>query len=372
MIGLDPGTMWICKSEVDDLVGGSTFTLERNAFLQVASNEDTADTLAENKWSYAKHGDNYYILGEDALKLKNMLTVSMRSDDQGIVVQQVGELRRPMQDGILNTGAEKLSIAIIQKLIANLLGKPSFPGEVLCFCVPGDPIDSNLSVLFHKTMLTNFLTSLGYTVECIPEALAIVFSERPVAEDPDEEGGEAPFSGIAFSFGSGLCNVVFSWKKLPLINFAISHAGDYIDKEAARVAGVNVSAITRFKETKLDLNNVDYSDMRLAALDIFYQNMIEHALTNFAEKFNQLDSQIEAPLEVVVAGGTASVPGFQQLFEKKLNELSLPFQIKNVRMAKNPLYAVANGCLVKAMAVENKKKNTETENKQDKSPSKKK
>lgn len=354
MLSLDLGTMFCVKGALDIATDEPEFTVERNCFLQAATTEDTQDTLTENNWAYAKHGDNYYILGEDAIKLKNLLTIS--SKDQGIVMTKVGELRRPMKHGILNTGEEKLSVAIIQKLIANLLGKPAFPGETLCFCAPGDPVDRDLTVVFHKTMMTNFLKSLGYTVECIPEALAIIFSQRPVASDPTENGGEAPFSGIAFSFGSGMCNTCFAWKKMPLINFSMAKCGDYIDQEAAKVAGVDVSAITRFKETKFDLNNVDYSDMRQAGLDIFYQQMIEHALNNFAEKFNQLDNQIDTPLEMVIAGGTAMVPGFLEKFKSVAEGLDLPFEVKDIRMAENPFYAVSHGCLVKAMATENKAK----------------
>lgn len=354
MKSLDIGTMFLVKGELDVAMEEPEFTVERNCFLQAATTEDTETTLKENNWSYAKHADNYYILGEDAIKLKNLLTVG--SKDQGIVVTKVGDLRRPMKDGILNTSEEKLSVAIIQKLIANLVGKPAHPGETLCFCAPGDPVDRNLTVVFHKTMLTNFLKSLGYTVECIPEALAIIFSQRPVAEDPTEAGGEAPFSGVSFSFGAGMCNVCFAWKKMPLINFSVAQSGDWIDEQAAKVAGVDVSAITRFKETKFNLNEVDYSDMRQASLDIFYQNMIEHALNNFSQKFNQLNSQIDSPLEIVVAGGTASVPGFIDKFKNVVQSLTLPFKIKTVRLAENPFYAVSHGCLVKAMSTENKAK----------------
>lgn len=352
---IDIGTMFLVKGEMDDVMEGANFTVERNAFLQAATSDDTEETLAENNWSYAKYEDKHYILGEDALKLKNLLTIRSKPENESIVITQVGELRRPMKNGILNTSEEKLSVAIIQKLIANLIGKPSKPKETLCFCTPGDPVDSNLSVVFHRTMLTNFLKSLGYTVECIPEALAIIFSERPVAEDETEGDGIAPFSGIAFSFGAGMCNICFSWKKMPLISFSIARSGDWIDRESAKVAGINVSAITRYKENNFDLTNVDYSDMREASLDIFYQNMIEHALNNFSAKFNQLDNQIDAPLEVVVAGGTASVPGFIEKFKSVLSEQELPFKVKSVRLADDPLYSVANGCLIKAISMENKK-----------------
>ncbi len=351
-MALDCGTMFLVKGELDIAVNEPSFTRERNCFLQAANTDDTEDTLKENNWSYVKHENNFYILGEDSIKLKNLLT--MGSKDQGIIMTKIGELRRPMKDGILNTGAEKLSVAIIQKLISNLLGKPTSPGEVLCFCVPGDPVDKDLSVVFHRTMLMNFMKSLGYTVECIPEALAIIFSQRPVAEDTD--GEEAPFSGIAFSWGAGTCNICFSFKKMPLINFSVAQSGDYIDQESAKIAGIDVSAMTRYKENHFDLNNVDYSDMRQAGLDIFYQNTIEHALNNFAEKFNQLDNPIDMPLEIVIAGGTASIPGFLEKFKTVISGLKLPFKIKNIRMADNPFYAVSHGCLVKALAVESKRK----------------
>ncbi len=360
-IGLDIGTMFLVKGEVDEVVGsGSTYTIQRNVFLRANTTDDTEETLKENNWSYARHEDKYYIIGEDAINLKNLLTIKTSSANRDLVATNISELRRPMKDGILNTGEEKLSIAIIQRLISNLLGKPSHEGEVLCFCSPGNPVDSNLSVVFHRTILTNFIKSLGYRVECIPEALAIIFAERPIADDPNEEGGEAPFSGISFSFGAGMCNVCFAWKKMPLINFSIAQSGDWIDREAAKVAGVDTPIITRYKERNLDLENVDMSDMRQAALDIFYQSMIEHALSNFSTKFNELDSQIDSPLEIVVAGGTASVPGFIGKFKSILDKQELPFEVKNVRLADNPLYSVTNGCLVKAIAIEKKAKKETT------------
>lgn len=368
---IDIGTMFLVKGEIDELVKAPTFTIERNAFLKVASSDDTEETLKENNWSYVKHGDDFYILGEDAIKLKNLLTIKSKPTDSNIVVTQVGELRRPMKDGILNTSEEKLSVAIIQQLIKNLLGPPSRPNEPLCFCSPGDPVDTNLSVVFHRTMLSSFLKSLGYEVECIPEALAIIFSERPVAEDPNEPDSVAPFSGLAISFGAGMMNVCFAWKKMPLINFSVARSGDWIDQEAAKVAGIDVAAMTRFKESKFDLRSVDYSDMRQAALDIFYQNMIEHALKNFCDKFSKLDNQIDAPLEIVVAGGTSMIPGFIEKFQTVLSGMEVPFKVKNVRSAEHPLYAVSNGCLVKALSTEKKSTDsTEIKGVKDKKPEK--
>jgi len=156
--------------------------------------------------------------------------------------------------------------------------------------------------------------------------------------------------------GSGMTNFCFAYRKMPLISFSITRGGDWIDLEASKIAGVNVSAMTRYKESKFDLNNVDYSNMKDAALDIFYNNMIEHAIEKFSEQFGRLDieDQVNAPLEIVIAGGTASVPGFLNKFKSVLDMKDLNFRVKGVRLAENPLYTVSSGCLAKAMSMEKK------------------
>lgn len=354
-ISADIGTMHLVKSEIDSITNTPAFTLERNVFLQTSNDSDSQEALQEDKWSYIKYNDNYYITGEDAIRLKNLLTIKTNENNNSIVMAKVGELRRPMQKGVLNTGEEKLSIAIIQEILKKLVGKPKKENEVLCFCAPADPVDTNMSVIFHKTILTNFFKSLGYQTECIPEALAIIFSENPKGEEKDEINGkmnDVPFSGVSCSFGAGMSNIMFAWKKMPLISFSVAKGGDWIDKEAAKIAGCEISVMTKFKEKNLNLDKVDYSDIKQSALDVYYHALIEDMLNNFCSKFSQLENQIDSPLEIVLAGGTASVPGFLNKFKQAINGMQVPFKIKNIRLAKNPLYTVANGCLIKALSVE--------------------
>jgi len=352
---LDIGTMWLVKGEIDNL-SEPVFTPERNVFLKAATTDDTESTLKENNWRYVKYGGDFYIVGEHALRLRSLLTVKSEPGSANIVATQVDDLRRPMKNGILNTAEEKLSIAIIQRLIADLLGPPSQPGENICFCSPSDPVNSSVSVAFHRTMLENFLNSLGYSVECIPEAMAIIYSERPVTIDPTDNS-EAPFSGISISFGAGMANVVLSWRQMPLIAFSVCESGDWIDEQTAQMAGVDKSVVTRMKESnKFDVGNVDETDLVQSGLSFFYGQMVKNTLKQFSEKFNQLENQIDTPLEIVVAGGTALVKGFLDKFKYELGKQELPFQTKSVRLASSPLYAVSNGCLVKALSTEKKTK----------------
>ena len=47
------------------------------------------------------------------------------------------------------------------------------------------------------------------------------------------------------------------------------------------------------------------------ALDAYYTNMIEYVLKNFAKKFSKVKSEFEAPLPIIIAGGTSMPKGFK-------------------------------------------------------------
>jgi len=219
VLGLDIGTMWIVKGEIDDVgidESGVSFESERNVFAAVREIlEDPEEVLKENNYAYIKYKDRYYVVGEDVFKVHAIESLFKSSGASSYF----SDVRRPMKDGLINTAEDKMAIAIIQAIIKKLVGKPSKPGEILCFCVPGDPITSDANVLFHRMMLTNFVQSLGYTPECINEALALIYSECPTADDPDEPEGVAKFSGIGISMGAGLVNCCLRKDTIiPLLN----------------------------------------------------------------------------------------------------------------------------------------------------------
>ena len=351
-ISCDLGTMFIVKGELDDLNDGdASFLVERNVFAEVRDTvEDPETVLKDNGYSYVKHKDHFYVVGEDVFKVRQIESLFKKSGSQSYF----SEVRRPMKKGLLNTAEDKMSIAIMQEIVRRLIGKPAHEREVCCFCAPGDPVNSDNSVLFHKSIMTSFISSLGFTAECVNEALALIYSENPTADDPKDPSGVAKFSGIGMSFGSGMINVCCSWKQLPLFSYSVENAGDWIDEQAARIAGCDVSAMTQYKEKYFDFNRSDSSDMKHMALEVYYKSMIENTMKHFSDRFSKLDDKIETPLEIVAGGGTASVPGFVDKFSEVLNTMELPFKIKGVRLAKAPLFAVCNGLLSKAISVENK------------------
>jgi hypothetical protein len=79
------------------------------------------------------------------------------------------------------------------------------------------------------------------------------------------------------------------------------------------------------------------------------QTLIERLRAEFRAS-SQLP-KIDRPMPIVLAGGTAKPAGFLQKFESMLRSGGeFPIEISDVRMAKDPLTATANGCYIAALS----------------------
>lgn len=334
---VDCGTMFFQvadQNEEDKFRVRST----RNAFVEIPESEDIEDTLKRNEWQYIKDSGHFYVLGEDSLRVANMFPGKV-------------ELRRPLQHGVLNKGEEK-KMLVLTELIRNAIGNAPTSDSVVCTCISSEPADDSVDSSFHKARLMGMFKNLGWHCKVIEEGYGVILSENPKVEEPD--GGESPFSGLGLSFGAGRCNCVLSYKGIQVVGMSASKSGDWVDSKVAEATGSPISQVTKAKETKLDFNNVDFDDDIVFALDAYYREMINYIFSKFASKFQEVQSQFEAPVEVVVAGGTSMPKGFCDKVQEVIGELELPFEIKGVRHASEPREAVAKGCLTQALVTQRK------------------
>jgi hypothetical protein len=333
---IDIGTAFIVGAEIKD--GREVFTSERDAFFSMPKEDFAEEMLNDAGAYYITRGNLLFVVGEDALKF-SMLTGNQAA------------YRRPMAKGVLNPGEEE-AISMLELLIEGIIGKASFPGEVCAATVPSAACDSDSDTQFHKIVVERCLQKLGYEVKILNEALGIVFHENPTVTT---DGEATPFSGVGISFGAGMTNLVVAWRAKKLFEMAVARGGDWIDEKVAGVRGINKSKVTAVKERKLDLARVDMKDAVQVALEIYYDELIRYTIAEFSAQFKGCQATIDEPLEWVVAGGTARVPGFIEKFERALRAASLPFQLKGVRLAKDPLNAPAAGALIAALSHEKKK-----------------
>lgn len=323
--GLDVGTAFIyCAKKTNSQL---TFKSQRDAFFDIGYSEFTENILRKSDINFIRLRDKLYVVGEDALKFANIFGKSTR---------------RPLKRGVISP-EEKEALPIIELFIKNLLGQSSQKDEICYYSLPGSPIDANFDTVYHENIIRGFLERLGYQPKPINEGLAVIFSE--LAEDN--------FTGIGISFGGGMANVCCAVLGMPVFTFSVCRAGDWIDEEVSQATNEPVSKITAFKESSLDLRKAETSLSRVEqALSIYYTHLIEYVLEKIIGGIERTAKipEFGKPISIVISGGTTKPPGFTERFKGIFGKTNFPLKIKEVRLASHPLYTVAKGALIAAIA----------------------
>jgi actin-like ATPase involved in cell morphogenesis len=330
--GIDVGTMNIVSAQQE---GNETvFVSQRNSFVEIEYSDMADRMLSRSDVLHIRKDDQVYVVGDDALNFANIFSE---------------ETRRPMKQGILSSD-EQSAIPMIKLIIEQVVGEPDRPNERVYFSTPADPIDSELSTLYHQKTLESFLGDMGYDPEPINEGMAVIYSEL----------ADNNFTGLGISFGAGMTNVCLSYYAVPVMTFSVARGGDWIDEQTATATGESVDKVTSIKEEDFRLDFTTDAGGVEGALSIYYDNLLDYVIENVAEETNEEDVEEGLDVPVVVTGGTASPRGFEKLFEERLEKANIPFSVSGVRKADEPLYSVARGALV-ASRTEEEEESTATE-----------
>ena len=322
--GLDVGTMNILSAEPED--DGTKFVQQRNSFVEIEYSDMAEQMLSRSQVLHIRKDDKVYVVGDDALNFANIFNK---------------ETRRPMEVGILSSD-ESSAIPMIKLITEQVTGDPSIPDEKLFFSSPADPIDSDVSTLYHQKTLESMISDMGYDPEPINEGMAVIYSELA--------GNN--FTGLGVSFGAGMTNICLSYYAVPVMKFSVARGGDWVDQQAAQATGTPVDKITSIKEDDFTLDfTTDVGGVE-GALSIYYENMLDYVINKIAEEVDEEDIEENLDVPVVVTGGTSNPDGFEDLFDKHLRDVSIPFSISDVQSPDDPLYSVARGALVAARSEE--------------------
>lgn len=331
-IGFDVGTYNLVCCNRDEK-GNFVYKREVNAFLEMPLDNDFVFNMMKMAGVPLIHREDAnvaYALGEAAVNIAYTMTQL--------------DLKRPMKDGCVNP-READAFQILNIMIHSLLDDLSHDKPVLCYCVPANALNEETDADYHRKVIEAifkaFKSDKGYTVDAraINEGMALVYAElKPKM-----------FTGIGCSFGAGMVNVAFSLFGAEVFSFAIVNSGDWIDKQSAKATGETIAFINKQKH-KINLNKSP-TNLVERAIMTQYELMIERAVTGIKkglESNRDKAAKLEAPIDFVVAGGTASPPGFDTMFETLLRGANLPIEIGKVIMPSDPLYSVARGCLIAA------------------------
>ena len=322
-VGLDVGTMNIIASR-RSASEGTQHTPIRDAFLDLEL--DAKRSLKLSKVDYVQEGNNLVVVGDSALTMANLFR---------------REARRPLQKGVISAG-ELDAQRILSLLVKKVLGTPTVDGEHCFYSVPAAPLDDpEQDIIYHTEVFRKILQTHGYTAHPTNEASAIVYSQ--CAEDN--------FSGLAVSFGSGMCNIALLYQASVAMSFSVARGGDWVDRSAAKATGKTASQICSIKEKGADLCNPTTREQE--AIGFYLTNLIDYCLKAIMSEFRKVSGNVTLPdpIPFVVSGGTSMATGFMEVFKTQFESIrkSFPIEISEVRHATDPLTAVSSGLLVLAM-----------------------
>lgn len=321
-VGLDMGTMNIVAARRTK--EGVVTNRIRDAFLDLPA--EHRKMLKLSNVNYIEKDEDLVIVGDAAYEMANVFS---------------REPRRPLQAGLISSG-EIDALEILGVLVKHVLGEPKEKEEICYFSVPAAPVDDpTRDVVYHRGVLERIVNECGYKAYPSNEALAIIYSE--CAKDV--------FSGIAFSFGSGMTNVALAINTIEGLSFSVARGGDWIDAGAAKSVGSTQARMCSLKEKGLNL--MQPADREQEALCVYYKSLIEYSLDHVAKEFIKIQSQFSLPkaIPIVVSGGTSKAGGFLEFFEQVFNDKrkKFPIEVSEIRAAREPLDAVARGLLVQSL-----------------------
>jgi len=331
MLGLDCGTAFLIsareiKKEDKSVIKFSKF---RDAFFTITPPTKIAASMLEKSLkgkSFFKDGDTFYIVGEEAVEK---------------AVERNSKTKRPLYRGVISP-KEPEARKVLKFILSKLLGKAKTKGEKLVYSVPAEPIDQSeeeFNTGFHQDVLKRDLAELGYEPVSLNEAEAICYAEL---EDSD-------YSGVCLSFGSGMTNICVMLDGEAILKFSLTRGGDFIDRMTALSTGQTDSVVQMEKEKGNFIVGADHKDNPiLSVVSAYYMRLIDYITQNFSVRLMNKKElpNFSRPLSIVVSGGTSLAGGFIEAFEKSIKSVSLPFEIKEVRHASEPLFSVATGCLL--------------------------
>ena len=299
---------------------------ERDAFYRIVPKSEVNKnairmSLEKRGTSFIEEGDNFCVVGEDAIQ------IALDRNDASM---------RPMQQGVISP-KDKANMPILKLLLKSLVGAGN--SDKLVYSVPGIPIDSSFDIEYHTALIGMFFKELGYIPTPINEAFAIGLNELL----------DSGVTGVSASFGAGMTNIAVMAQGDPVVTFSTTRSGDFIDKQVGVALDMSPSLVQIEKEAGVDLTNP--KNKIIEAVAVYYKSVINYTVSNISYELKKRKSTLpvfRGSVPVVLSGGLSWAIGFEGMFRDALSSVELPFKLGDVKVVEDPNSCVALGCLLAA------------------------
>lgn len=321
-VGLDIGTNMLVSAVMDEN-GLPIYKKQRDAFFKIipksnVNRKSIQIALESRKANFIIDNEGFVIVGEDALLMAN---------------ERNANARRPMSRGVLSP-REKDSLPMIKLIIKSLIGQGDGTTS-LVFSTPSDPVDNDFDIFYHTEMIKSYIEEMGFNPTPMNEGFAIAFSE--LLDDN--------LTGMCLSLGAGMINVIVCYEGEPIVEFAITKGGDWIDQSVGKALDLNASMVQIEKEEGgVDLFTPVGKIQE--AIAVYYGILINYALDNIVFELEKKKLPAFKAIPIILSGGLVLAKNFTEKFKQEIANKKFPFKIKEIRTADSPLMCVARGCLM--------------------------
>jgi intein/homing endonuclease len=160
--------------------------------------------------------------------------------------------------------------------------------------------------------------------------------------------------GIAVhNCGAGMTNIAIMYKGIAVATFSIARGGDWIDQMVAKEMNITTAKARLIKEKSnysIASNAIELKTREQSAIKTYYEAYIRYILKYIEHQFTNNTSMPTFPdaIPIVVAGGGCMVNGFIEIFKEQFIGKDFPIDISEIKLAEEPLTAIARGCLIEA------------------------
>lgn len=321
--GLDIGTNMLVAATMGE-GGNPIYKRQRDAFFTITPKSEVNKksiriALESRRANFIIEGEDFIVVGEDALRMANERNM---------------EARRPMSRGVLSP-REKSSLPMIKLIIKSIIGQGD-GSDKLVFSIPAEPVDGDFDIFYHEAMVKTYLREMGFNPTSLNEAFAIAYSE--LLNDN--------LTGMCLSFGAGMCNSIVLYDGDPVLQFSVTKGGDWIDQAVGKALDLSASMVQIEKEE----SNIDLFKpvgKIQEAIAVYYGVLISYVLDTIIFELERAKlPMFRNPVPIVASGGLTLAINFTEKFKAEAETKKFPFEVKEIRRARDPMNCVANGCLM--------------------------
>lgn len=288
--------------------------------------------LHQARITYAACDEHLIVLGDDAVDLSRTHQASL------IQLMPQGKF----------TPDDPLPRQALATLIEAAVPLPQRRREFCSLTLPGASALNNASP--EREFVTRLLRRRGYSPRVISSGLALCLAELV----------DRGFTGVGVSFGAATCQASLCHRGMEIIRCTVPLGAEGIDERIAR-------QIPEYNSDTEDQHHLNREAVRIRRENVqtvlprgedefarlvarLYQEWVDEAIGELAAELNhcRVAQSIPQPIDVVIGGGITRVDGFRALVENSVGKAAFPVAIREIRVAGNPDYSIARGCLIDA------------------------